>query len=188
MKSALIVSNTEKSTLYFLKVLVENGYEEIVTAKNCGEARRLLIDGDFNLYIINTPLLDEFGEHFALSTATGGTGQVILVVQEELLDEIASEVENMGVITIAKPISKEVFWSVLKLVDATSFKMTALVNENRKLLQKIEDMRLVGKAKCVLARDRGMSEEEAHKYIEKKAMDLRMTRKEIARWVIRNES
>lgn len=185
MDSALIVSNTEKSVAYFTQMLSQNSYGEIVAVNNCAGARRLLIERDFDLCIINAPLPDEFGDKFALGIAAKGIGQVILVVKAELFDEVASKVEDMGVFTIAKPIGKGVFWSALKLAGAAFAKMSLLQNENRTLIKKIEDIRVIDRAKCILTSSLKMTEPEAHKYIEKQAMDMRITRRTVAQDIIK---
>lgn len=43
----------------------------------------------------------------------------------------------------------------------------------------------VSRAKCLLISYCGMSEEDAHKYIERQAMDKRMSRLEIAQDIVR---
>jgi AmiR/NasT family two-component response regulator len=45
---------------------------------------------------------------------------------------------------------------------------------------KIEEIRLVNRAKAILIQYLKMTEQEAHKYIEKQAMDLRITKREVA--------
>ena len=45
---------------------------------------------------------------------------------------------------------------------------------------KIQEIRLVNKAKWALIQCLGMTEEEAHRHIEKRAMDERLTRREVA--------
>ena len=48
-------------------------------------------------------------------------------------------------------------------------------------------MRIESKAKCILARAKGLSEEEGHRYIEKMAMDRRITLRDAACSVIMEE-
>ncbi len=180
MDSVLIVSATEKSIAFITEFLSRDSYKEIVTVKNCGEAKRLLVERDFDLCIVNTPLTDEFGEGFALNTASRELCQVILIVKCELFDEVSSRVEDYGVYTIAKPMNRQVFWSALKMAGAAYNKIERLKRENWKLMRKIEDIRYIDRAKCVLIQYLNMSESEAHRYIEKQAMDMRMTRKQVA--------
>ena len=100
------------------------------------------------------------------------------------MEEITEKVEDYGVITVAKPISRQMFWSALKLARVTQRRLTMARRENAKLQKKIEDLKLVSRAKLVLISYAGMSEEEAHKYLERQAMDRRMPRADVAREVL----
>lgn len=184
MHNVLIVSSIEKNILSLKEMIVQNHDREITTAAHCGEARRLLIDRDFDLCVINTPLSDEFGDDFACDIASAGIGQVILIVRSEIEEMVAEKVEGSGVLTIAKPINKALFWSALKLAAAAHHKMSQMKEENRKLQQRIEDIRLVDRAKWIMVESLGFSEAEAHRYIEKQAMDRRMPRREVAEQII----
>jgi two-component system, response regulator PdtaR len=185
MDSVLLVSSTEKDISVIMEMLNQNSYTEIVAVQNCGEARRLLLDRSFDLCIINTPLPDEFGQTLAMDIVSASISQVILVVKSELYEEISLKVESLGVFTISKPMDKQLFWSALKLANASYSKMTLLKNENNRLLQKIEDVRVIDRAKCILIQYLKMTEVEAHKYIEKQAMDMRITKKTVAQHILK---
>lgn len=185
MNRVLIVSNTEKSIAVFIDMLSQNSYDEIVTVKNCGEARRLFVERDFDLCIINTPLPDEFGEKLAYTIVSNSICQVILVVRAQIYEEVTEKVEDLGIYTIAKPISKNIFWSALKLSNAAFHKMKQLKRENNKLHQKIHDIKFIDRAKWLLIEHMNLSEQEAHRYIEKQAMDQRLTKKEVAARVMK---
>lgn len=185
MDSALIVSYTEKSAVYLAEFLAEASVTNITTLSNAGEARRMLLEKDFDLCIINTPLPDEFGESLARNIASKEISEVILIVKSELFDEVSDRVEECGVITIAKPISKPLFWNALKLASAMHKRIKAIQNENKKLIQKIEDIRIIDRAKCILISHLSITEPEAHRYIEKQAMDMRMSRRNVAEEILK---
>ncbi|MCE9654655.1 ANTAR domain-containing protein [Clostridium celatum] len=183
--SVLIVSSSKKGITFFTEMLSQNSYEEIVTVTNGGEARRLLVERDFDLCIINAPLVDEFGDEFASNIVSNGIGQAILVVKTDIYNEVSEKVEKLGVITIAKPMNRAIFWSALKIATSTFNKISILKNENNKLLQKIEDIRMIDRAKCILIQYLNMTEAEAHRYIEKQAMDMRTTKRSIADGILK---
>lgn len=185
MKSALIVSYSAKSIAFFTDMLHSISCDEIVTAATCGEARRLLIERDFDLYIINAPLPDETGESLSKHISSKGVSQVILVVSAEYYEEVSDAVEDFGVITVSKPINKNLFWSALKLAKAAQNKLNTMRTENNKLIQKIEDIRIVDRAKYILISYLNMNEQEAHKYIERQAMDMRLTKRAVAMEIIK---
>ena len=185
MDSALIVSGTEKGTAFFTEVLSSASIRQIVALTTISEARRLVLERDFDLIIINAPLRDETGEAFARHVAAKGVSQVMLVVKSEFYDQVTAVCEDDGVLTIARPVNRVVFWSALKLAISAQNRMRNIQAENNKLKQKIEDIRIVDRAKYILITYMNMSEKEAHRYIEKQAMDMRSTRRLIAEGIIK---
>lgn len=185
MDSALIVSCSEKSIAFFKEMLSSASIGHIVTSKSCGEAKRLLLEIDFDLVVINAPLGDESGEGLARNIASKGVSQVILVVKSEYYEEVSAHTEEDGVLTIAKPINSALFWSALKLAKAAASRLKVMRAENSKLKQKIEDIRVIDRAKCILISYLSMSEHEAHRYIEKNAMDMRVTKRVVAEGILK---
>lgn len=180
MKNALIVSSGDKAKDFLTEFLSLNNFSNIVTVSTGAEARRILMEMSFEIVIINTPLSDEFGHELAILVASEYSFGIILIVKNENADEIAEKVENYGVFIIPRPISRQFFYQALKFVSVSTKKIVVLEYENNKLQNKIEEIRLVNRAKCVLMQYLNMTEPEAHRYIEKKAMDMRTTRKEIS--------
>ena len=80
--------------------------------------------------------------------------------------------------------SKALFFQAVKLSLAAQRRMMGLQSENDRLQKKIMEIRLVDRAKCLLIENRGMTETEAHRYVEKQAMDLRITRREVAERIL----
>ncbi len=185
MESALIISMGEKSIAFFTEMLNAASYEQIVSLQSCGEARRLLLERDFDLVIINAPLRDETGEELARHIASKGLGQVILAVDSEHFDEVASICENDGVLTVARPINRELFWAALKLAGSAQARTKRMEAGDSRLKQKIEDIRIVDRAKWILISRLKMTEQEAHRYIEKQAMDMRVTKRVIAEGLLK---
>ena len=90
-----------------------------------------------------------------------------------------------GVLTVAKPVSRHLFYQAVKLLEAVQVRWRKLEKENRKLQVKLEEIRIVARAKCILMEYLNMSEGDAHRYIEKQAMDLRTTKKTVAENVLK---
>ena len=63
--------------------------------------------------------------------------------------------------------------------------MLNLKNENARLQNQIEEIKLVDRAKCALIQYRHLTEQEAHYFLEKQAMDQRSTRRQVAQEIIR---
>jgi len=185
VESALIISNTNKSTAFYAEILHAASINHIITLKSCGEARRLLLEQDYDLVVVDGPLPDESGENFSRDVASKGVSQVILVVKTEFFDMVSAVVENDGVLTVSKPVERSIFWSALTLAKSAGKRLKRIQDENVKLKQKIEDIRITDRAKCILISHMNKSEQEAHRYIEKQAMDLRMTKRAVAEKILK---
>lgn len=184
MESVLIVSSTEKGQDFLAETLRTNNYSKITTAGNGSEARRLLNENDYELVVINAPLKDESGEELSLQLTESSMAGVILIVRTEIADEVASKVEDYGVFVLAKPLNRLLLFQSLKLIAASRSRLLGLKHENVKLHKKIEEIRLVDRAKCALIQYLGITEQQAHRYIEKQAMDRRITRREVAEGIL----
>lgn len=185
MERVLLVAGSKKAREQLIQLLKNSGVSMVTAAENGGEARRILIEQEFDLALINTPLLDEFGYELAIEAAEESNSGVIILVKNENADAIAAKVEDYGVIVVPKPLSRQIFYQSLKMVTAMRRRIVGLKKENLKLQNKVAEIKIVDRAKCVLIQYLNMTEPEAHRYIEKKSMDNRMTRKEIAENILR---
>jgi response regulator NasT len=183
---ALLVCGNEKSRDFLSKVLKETVYSHVTHVKSGNEARRTLGKNDFDLIVINTPLADEFGHDLALFVTESTTAGVILLVKAEIAGDVEAKVEDYGVFVVSKPLNQQLLFQALKLMAASRRWMLGLKLQNTKLQSKIEEIRLVDRAKCALIQYLNMTEPQAHRYIEKQAMDMRSSRREIAQSILSN--
>lgn len=184
MDSVLIVASSEKSRSFLVDFVRADNLSQIIEAKSGNGARRMIGQMDFDLVVVNTPLSDEFGDELALLAAQETMAGVVLIVKAEMADDISAKVENDGALVVSKPLNRQLFYQALRLAAASRRRMLGLKKENVKLQKKIEEIRLVDRAKCALIQYLNMTEAQAHRYIEKQAMDLRTTRGEIANGIL----
>jgi len=185
MESALIVSTSEKDASLFSALLNEAEISVIKSVQSCESANKLILKQNFDLVIIDPPLSDEPGESFSRYIAGKGISQVILIVKEESLDYVFAEYEKDGILTISKPIDKIGFRTALSIIKAVQSRVKRIQEENAQLKQKIEDIRVIDRAKCLLISCMKMSEQESHRYIEKQAMDMRLSKKSVAEGILK---
>lgn len=184
MDNVLVVSSSDKGKDFLAEFLVAQDFTKITTVKSGGEARRLLNQNEFELVVINAPLKDESGEELSLMVTDISMAGVILIVKSEIADDVSAKVEDYGVFVLPKPLSRIMFFQALKLMGASRRRILGLQHENVQLQQKIEDIRLVDRAKCALIQYLNLTEPQAHRYIEKQAMDRRISKKEVAEGIL----
>ena len=186
MENALIVSHTKKSIAFFTEMLNVASMKPLAVLESADEARRLLGERDVDLVIIDSPLRDEMGEELARYVASTDVAQVIFVVSGEHVDAVSAVCEDDGVLVLARPVNKSVFWSALKLAGAAQSRLKRVQSENDKLRRQLEDIRIIHRAKCLLIFHHKISEEQAHRLIEKRAMDVRSTRRVVAEGILKS--
>jgi len=169
--------NNKNSIVSFLK---KSGYNDISSAGSGSETRRLLLKKDYSVCIIDAPLSDEFGLELALFIVQNHNCSSILLVKSDIEEEITAKAEDYGVIVVSKPINIHYFHKMIKISITSNRRIFNINSENKKLQDKIDELKLIDRAKCILIEKQKITESDAHRYIEKKAMDSRSTRKKIA--------
>ena len=184
-EAVLIVSTSAKGGAFFSEILNSASINQITVLKSAEEARRVFLEKDFDLVIIDAPLADESGESLARHIAAKDLSQVILAVNSENFDEVSMVCKEDGVLAIPKPVRGDIFLAALSFAVSVSGKLKRIKDENSKLKQKIEDIRIIDRAKCLLISYLKLTEHEAHKFIEKQAMDLRSTKRTISEEILK---
>jgi len=185
MENALIVSNSEKDAAFFSVVLNALSVNKIISLKSASDARGLILKQCFDLIIVNIQSDNDSGESFSRYAASNGVTQVILIVDSVFFDSVSGSCEKDGVMVISRPVDKALLWSALLIAKSVQNKIKRLQAENARLKQKIEDIRIIDRAKCLLISNMKMSEQESHRYIEKQAMDVRSTKRIIAEGILK---
>mgnify|MGYP004672921657 CR=1 FL=1 len=181
---AVIVSGSDKGSEYFRDLLAKHRFEIAAVFNSSEEARRFLSEREADVLIINTPLRDDFGLQMALDVAADSDVGVLLIVKGDAYEQVIYRTEQTGVLTLAKPLSATHVLQALHLLSAARFKLRALERKTATLESKMEEIRLVAHAKLLLIDQMKMTEAEAHRYIERHAMDACVKRREIASRII----
>lgn len=180
----LIIGGNEKVSASLAGLLPASDYEFLHHAENAAQARRITSHTDVDLAIIISPLKDEFGNQLAVDLSEDNIG-VLLIVHADIYDQICYKVEEFGVMTLAKPITRQSFYSAVRLLSAMRNKLTQMEQKQLSLQKKMMDVRTVNRAKWLLISELGITEDEAHYRIEKLAMNERISRGEAAERIIR---
>ena len=180
----LVAGGNEKLCELLSEILPKNEYAFLPPAKTAGEVRRLTMDRSVDLVILNAPLKDEFGVQLAQDLAENNLG-VLLLTGSDVSEQVSYRVEQFGVITLAKPTTKQSLYITLRALTALRSKLLQMEQKNKALQQKVADIHTVNHAKWLLIQHDHMTENDAHRFIEKQSMDMRLSRREVAESIIR---
>ena len=137
-----------------------------------------------DIAIINTPLSDDFGIQLAIELSERNIC-VLTFVKGDRYEQIAYKLEGYGVITLAKPVDRASLVISVRMLKAMRAKLVKMETQRSSLESKMREIRLVNRAKLLLVERLSMTEEEAHRFIEKQAMDSCVKKGEIAENIIK---
>jgi len=160
----------------------ESGFDNIVSSdgSNCD----LLLGNNPLLVIVNAPLETEFGLELAVN-ASGYDCGVIITAPQKVCGEIAAKIGSRGIFILPKPFNHATLLQAIRFVMLTKANSDVLKNEKEQLETKLRDTKLIDRAKCVLVQYLRISEKDAHRQIQKRAMDMRTTQAEVAKDIIK---
>ena len=109
----------------------------------------------------------------------------ILLVRQEAYEQVTYQCRNQQIFVIAMPFKRQI------LAEAASFMLrirTVMDDKDKELVRlkkNLSEIRTSTSAKIRLMQTRQMTEEEAHYYLEKEAMDRSLSKKEVAEEILR---
>lgn len=179
--SVLLVTKDTKISALISAMLIQPMFDlHIETDFN--SARRRCSEMVYNIILVD--FADGEGTDFA-TDVSDSTSTILLLTPNQYFEQISYKVESFGVLTITTPFDQFYFYNMIKIAIAVQYKIQVMSSQTTKLKEKMEEIRLVNRAKMLLMQNLSMSEQEAHRYLEKEAMDRCQKRTAVAEQIIR---
>ena len=182
--SVLVVSAAEQFNAALLPLLPSSGYDPVRVVSDISSAKRAFTERAFDFVIINAPLPDDMGVRFAVDVCSGTETVTLLLLREGYFAEMTGRLMPHGVFTLLKPTSAGRMATALQWMAAARERLRKTEKKTITLQEKMEEIRLVNRAKWILIEQQGMDEPQAHRFIEKQAMDRCVTRRVVAQEII----
>ena len=182
--SVLVVTKDIKTSTLISAMLVPPMFD-VILAEDFNEARRLCNERVFNIVIVD--FSDGEGTDFAVDISSC-TSTILLLAPTQFFDQLSYRVEPYGILTITSPFDQFYFYNMIKIAIAVQYEVQVLSSQTIKLKEKMEEIRIVNRAKMLLMQNKEMSEQEAHRFLEKQAMDRSMKRIAVADEIIKTYS
>lgn len=179
----LLVSASEKFNQSLLPLLPESRFSVKVLG-DIASARRNILQKRPDIIIINAPLPDDFGTRFAIDVCENSSTGVLLIIKSELYSEITAKVSPLGVLTLSKPTTSGMIIQSLQLLCSMRERLRRMEQKTISVEEEMQEIRIINRAKWILIDELKMTEAQAHRYIEKQAMDRCVTKKTVAENII----
>lgn len=182
--NVLIAGKTGEICDSIAQLLLELDCDNISTFTSGAIVRGVDIS-KFDSVIISTPLSDEFGLDLVADIAKDAKNGVVVLAKREIADEVQKKIRFTGAFVLPRPFNKALLIQTIKLAEIAHIGMAKLEEENRQLTQQLSDMKIVNRAKSMLMQYLNLTEEQAHRHIQKQAMDLRKTQRAVAEDILK---
>ncbi|MGN0526568.1 MAG: ANTAR domain-containing response regulator [Acutalibacteraceae bacterium] len=186
--SVLVVSASDTFNASLTPLLPESKFDPIRTETSVNSARRALSERTYDLIIINSPLPDDSGIRFAIDLSGLKTSVALLMVRSDVYPTMYNKVAEYGVYVLPKPTSKLIVAQAVDWMIATRERLKKFEKKTMSTEEKMQEIRIVNHAKWILIEQLKMSESDAHRYIEKQAMDYCISKREMAEKIIQTYS
>lgn len=183
-ENSIIIFSSEKETADNISLAAsEYGFADISVSDGKG-GRDLLSRGGCDMAFVNAPLEAEFGLDLAAFAANHGCG-VIIAAAAKHCGEMAKKLGGADIFILPKPLNKTMLLQTFRYVTIARSQKLGLREENLALENRLRDAKLIERAKCVLVEYLRISEADAHRQIQKRAMDMRVPLAAIAKDILK---
>lgn len=183
--SVLVVSSTKKFNDAITLMLPYSDYYPVCFVSNIAAARREMLARTYDFVIISAPLPDDFGTRLAIDICGKTESIVLLLVRSDSFEEVNAKVAPYGVFTLQVPTPAQTLQQGLKWMASARERLRRLEKKATTIEEKMEEIRLVNRAKWILIEQMKMTEAEAHHHIERQAMDRCVSKRDIALGIIK---
>ncbi len=166
-------------------LLQKDGYE-IHASHSASDARRKLLESSYDFVAVNAPLCDESGARLCIDVSCDGGTIAAIFAAADCFDKLYENASAQGVFVLRKPSSRAMLSQAFSLMVCARERLRTLEKKVDKTESKLDEIRIVNKAKWLLIDHEGLTETEAHKQIEKTAMDAGVSNRLAAQIIIDN--
>lgn len=183
--SALLVSASEAQTKRISALLTRARIVPFEHADSVRQALDLFDAGSIDGVLIAEPVTGSSGQELALQLKKRRCMAVLLLAEPTHADAAAALLEQSGVLVLPNDAPEALIVQTIRLLAAVRIQLEQMQHKTEKLEAKVADIRIINRAKLLLVQHLQMTETEAHKYIEKQAMNTSKPRRTIAENIIR---
>ncbi len=183
--SVLLVSASESFNRSFFPLLPVSRYYPVTQVSDLRTARE---NTPSDLVIVNAPLPVGDSLSYCSSVADSSDSAVLLLVPQGQLDRTEDRMLPAGVMTLGKPLSSIMLSQALRGLCAMHERLRSRQQTLHTVENAVEEIKLINRAKWLLISCLNMTEDEAHRYIGKLAMQQQRPKRDIAEGIIRTYS
>ncbi len=170
-----------------LSAALEEFHAEVTCCFDDEQAAAADLSG-YDLVIVSTPLRSEFGLNYVADIHDRTDAVILVLAKTEIADDVQNRIKFTGAYVLPRPFTKQSLVQTIKMAQMAKENMKKLEQEKSKLTKQLDDIKTIDRAKCCLIQYLNLTENQAHRHIQKLAMDTRRSQREIADDILRTYS
>lgn len=175
MKKIMVCCGDGTAKKKLCDFLKESGFLSFCVS-DVAQAKEMCTEADAALFVL---LPEGSWEEGARAVACRRKAVAAIVPPAEK-EHAESVLAGTGAAVLSFPLKPSVLAQTLRICLEMNMRLRELDYENERLKAELGDLKVIDRAKCALIQYLGMTEQEAHRFIEKQAMDTRSSRRDVA--------
>lgn len=187
MNRVLILTNSQKKSISLEKKILQTVECDVNRAETLIQAQSVIKTLENRINELDIVIIQKELDEDLLSfikTIIEKTKAGILYIEDEN-SSVENELTNFCVYKLKVNYSQEEFNQIVNFIISTKKRYCDIYSESQNYKKEIQDEKMINRAKCVLIQYLNMTETQAHKYIEKQAMNLRLSKTEISENILK---
>lgn len=187
MNRVLIITDSPKKSISLEKQMPQKDELDVNRAESFNQAQQIIKTlsnklPELDVVVIQKEITEELISFCKMIIEK--TKASILYIEENPGEE-AVQLSDLCLYKLSSDYKKEQFEQIIQFMIKTKKRYCEENSESQNHKKEIEEVKIVNRAKCVLIQYLNMTETQAHKYIEKQAMNLRLSKAEISENILK---
>jgi response regulator NasT len=182
--NVLIVVRKPELSEQIRAILVSRGYAVSDACSSGMQALRSADSHPVDVAIVGFSLVDMSGLEFASDLLEKKECSVMLLTPPEQMAYVKDQAGELDIVALPRPATAQAMLSTLELMQHYRSRLRRASDEATKLKADLDRRALAEKAKVALMNKKGMSEADAWRYLQKRAMDTGRTLKDVSEQVL----
>lgn len=182
--NALLICFDEAKRDNYISLLKSAGVTDVETSSG-EDARTLARERWYGLVLSVLPFEHEFGLDTVAYISGRTASEQVVFVPSKVYDEVCSKAVGLPVSILPKNVPVSIAVNTIRRAVSVKESLDRAKSENDDLRRKADEDKLIYRAKCVLIEYLKIPENEAHRYLQKRAMDRQSPMADIALEVLK---
>lgn len=183
LKHRILLAAKNEHACDIIKELIDPTECSVVTATDGNTLRCICLD-EFDTLIISMPLENESGLELISDLREKTYADIIILIKSDHAAAVRAKTVSTGAYIVEKPLGKGSVMQALHFIEMSAEHEIEMRKQLAEAEREIEELHLLFRAKLLLIEKEGMTEADAHRLIQQRAMNERRSLRAVSQLII----